>query len=245
MKSDCRHTSFIIHYRRDSIDRENNLLRILRFLHEKVDFHKLILINDDKEVSKELKDVKLTYPNISLLFIKNGGEFQKSLSFNEASKFCDSEIIAFYDVDVLIDPKFLEKSQNLICSGVYDHVYPFNGSFINISKERFNEFLDTYDFQFLITQKNSNGFELSSPSSPGGCNLISKQAFNKIGGYDERFIGWGFEDTDFYERSSRNNKVTYLDNEDAICWHLDHSSAIRVENSHYHNNLNIFIANNR
>jgi predicted glycosyltransferase involved in capsule biosynthesis len=243
MKADCKKTSFVIHYRRDSSDREFNLRTIVKFLYDKVDFHKLIIINDGISLSPELKDIKKTYNDISILFMENDDEFRKALGFNEASKFCDSEVIAFYDVDVLIDPKFLEETQKLICEGIYDHVYPFNGTFINVLKENFESFIDDCNFHFLL--ENINRFELASQNSPGGCNLISKKAFDKIGGYDTRFIGWGFEDTDFYERSCRINKVSYLDGMDSICWHLDHSSAIRVENPHYNDNLKLFIKNNR
>jgi len=153
------------------------------------------------------------------------------------------DVLCFYDVDILIDPKFLKIAQDKILSGEADHVYPFNGTFVNVQKPLFPAFLEHFNFE--IPNNSQEHTEFASAESPGGCNLISKEAFMKIKGYDNGFIGWGFEDTDYFERSSRVNRVEYLKDARAICWHLDHESAIRTENPHYNNNLQIFIKNNR
>ena len=58
--------------------------------------------------------------------------------------------------------------------------------------------------------------------SVGGCFLISKKAFEKIGGYNPNFLGWGSDDTSIFNRSSIQNVVSRVANETAICWHLNH-----------------------
>lgn len=240
MKTDLSNTSIIIHYRKDSEDRGFNLKTIFRFLSDNVEYGELIVINDSCEIDPEM--YSLSGENIKSLFFKNDGHFKKSYGFNSAASVAKCDILCFYDVDILIEPKYLKMAQDKILNSECDHVYPFNGTFINLKKENFDKFLG--DFNFTVVKGLSSN-ELASTTSPGGCNLISKGAFLKIGGYDEGFVGWGFEDTDFFERSKRINRVEYLDDCDAVCWHLDHDNAIRVENPHYNNNLNKFIKNNR
>jgi predicted glycosyltransferase involved in capsule biosynthesis len=240
MKTDLSKTSIIIHYRKDSEDRAFNLKTIVRFLSNNVNYGELIIINDSSEIDPEMHS--FSDKNGKYLFFKNDGHFKKAYGFNEAASIAKCDILCFYDVDILIEPKYIKMSQDAIIKGEFDHIYPFNGTFINIKKENFNEFLDDFNFSIM---KGLTSNELASSTSPGGCNLISRQAFSKIGGYDQDFVGWGFEDTDFFERSKKINRVKYLDDVDAICWHLEHDNAIRVENPHYNNNLNKFIKNNR
>lgn len=42
---------------------------------------------------------------------------------------------------------------------------------------------------------------------PGGCCLYSQDLFNRLGGFDEAYEGWGSEDEDLYERASAASNV--------------------------------------
>ena len=242
--TDLSNTSIIIHYRKDSDDREFNLNTITKFLSENVNFKQLIIVNDDKSIDSGMFKFK-NLDKICPVFIQNEDHFKKALAFNTARKmYATGDVLCFYDVDVLIEPQYLKIAQDKILRGDADHVYPFNGYFYNIKKSCFDQILDPLDFR-KIDNLESEYVEFASDRSPGGCCLISTEAFDKIGGYDTNFIGWGFEDTDFFERSEEINRVEYLEEYDSICWHLEHSSAIRTENPHYENNLKTFIKNNR
>jgi len=216
-----------------------------------MDYKELIIINDDTKIDSEMLKFK-NFPNINLLFFENRDEFKKAECFNQGALKATGKILCFYDADVLIEGKYLEQSQNEILNGRYDHIYPFTGYFINIKKLMFDKIFPDYNFNIL--KESLGGYDLTwnndlmepaSDRSPGGCNLISKESFLKIGGYDSRFIGWGFEDTDFQFRSKRVNKVKYLNDRDSICWHLQHDNPIRLENPYYDNNIQIFNRNNR
>lgn len=37
-----------------------------------------------------------------------------------------------------------------------------------------------------------------SPNSVGGCVVVTYDTWRDVGGWDERFVGWGFEDTAFW-----------------------------------------------
>lgn len=243
MKTDLSNTSIIIHYRKDSEDRAFNLKTIYRFLEENVQFKELIIINDNDKIDPEMEFFKQKRTDLIPLWFHNDDQFRKTYAFNVGCAHATGNVLCFYDVDVLIEPKYLKLAQDKILSGEFDHVYPFTGRFMNVKKELFPTFLPEFDFSVV---KNSPEYtEVASNESPGGCNLISKEAFIKMKGYDNDFIGWGFEDTDFYERSKRSNRVQYLDDPDAVCWHLNHDNSIRMENPHYQKNLQKFITNNR
>lgn len=244
--------TIILHYRRDCDDREHNLRTILRFIDTKLTpiFDvRVNIVNDNVEFDDEVGKLKFKYNNtVRAVFMKNEDEFKKSKSFNVAAshEYFDThgEILIFWDVDVLIDPKFIQEGVELILSRKVDHVYPFTGEFINVGKNCFAEFMvnEDYNFNWLLQakQEKNENLELASPSSPGGCNIISREAFKRCKGYYEGFVGWGFEDTDFLNRSSTVNRVCYLSNPNAICWHLEHEGSKRLENPHYRSNLNLY-----
>lgn len=247
-----KHTSFIIHFRRDCEDRIFNLEHILRYLNI-VQPYEIILINDDSHVDPVMKWVKATYPNIKLLFCENQDEFRKAYCFNYAVTVATGEVLCFYDVDILLSSEQLLESETLILNGTFDNVYPFNGIFIDVKKNFFPEILESFDFKKLKEEVSdrSLGFfngnvHVISDFSPGGCNLISRKAFDRMGGYDSNFIGWGFEDTDYRERSKKINNQTYLNGEDDFIFHLEHSSHCDQDRSrqpHYINNMKIFQKN--
>lgn len=245
MKYNLTDTSIIIHFRRDFIDRLNNLETIVKFLCKNFNYKEIIIINDDSVLDEGMLQFKNSKDNIIGLFYENNGAFRKADAFNAAAKIATGKILCFYDVDILIEPIFLEEAQTLILNDHYDHVYPHNGEFITVKKEVFDKILPTYDFNYMFDNQKTENFEWAAGNSPGGCNMISMEAFNKISGYDSRFLGWGFEDSDYKNRSVRKNRVKYMESDRAICWHLQHDNAIKAENPHYNHNYRIYIENNK
>jgi len=237
--------SFILHYRKDSEDREQNLKRVLKYLRDNF-IAEIVVISDERcsHTAPDLKWVK-KYADQILICI-NDDEFRKAYCYNQAADKVKGDILCFWDVDVIVDPKFVWESYLKLDRGECDHIYPFNGTFIDVNKEMFSELLDQkFDLLNELYRQKHEWLEFASGESPGGCNMITYEAFEKIGGYDERFIGWGFEDTDFMQRSKRVNSVSRIMDDDAICWHMHHDQAIRTENPRYMRNLQIYNENVR
>lgn len=238
--------SVILHYRKDSEDREFNLKTLLKFFSEQFELSDISVVNDDSKIDPTIIQLGTKYPNINFLFYENSGVYQRTQCFNIlASSVAKGSILAFWDIDVFIDPKFVKQSYNLILESKFDHVYPFNGYFIDIQKDLF-ELIEERNFDELnkLHRDRHPSLHIASDVSQGGCNLISKEAYNKIGGYDPQFIGWGFEDVDIFRRSSKVNKVKTISDPEAICWHLHHEQAIRLENPYHQHNLQLFNRNN-
>lgn len=55
-----------------------------------------------------------------------------------------------------------------------------------------------------------------------GCNIgIDTAVFRKLGGFDERYVGWGFEDLDLAARVYEQHYCMVFDR-DIITYHIDH-----------------------
>jgi len=205
----------------------------------------LFVVNDDAEIDTEFENIAKDYPNVKLVFFKNDGIYQRTLCFNKIANISTKEVLCFYDTDTVVRPKYLSASQHVIINGLLDHVYPYNGIFVDVKKKSRSD-LANFDFDkmesLLVSRElgyDSDDLNVIHNDSVGGIILISKEAFFKIGGYNSEFVGWGFEDVDFNKRSKISNKVSRIENEDAICWHLQHDNTIRTENPLYSNNIKI------
>jgi GT2 family glycosyltransferase len=70
-----------------------------------------------------------------------------------------------------------------------------------------------YDVYYSLSKRGTENFRLGLDVVPdavhvfpsvetpepavGGAVVVSRAAFEEVGGYDERFVGWGWEDTSF------------------------------------------------
>ncbi|MFK4998906.1 galactosyltransferase-related protein [Bacillus sp. N9] len=54
----------------------------------------------------------------------------------------------------------------------------------------------------------------------GGINVVPRKHFETVGGFDERFVGWGGEDDAF--AASLNTLCGYVKRLDATIYHLWH-----------------------
>ena len=246
MKIDLSETSVIIHFRKDSEDRLFNLKTILTYFDTFFNVGELIVINDDACVDPCIVNLKKEFPNFIYKFFRNDGIYKRCLCFNKMAKIAKCPIVMFYDTDVLVKPEFLKISEDLILTGRVDHIYPYNGLFVNIWKPAFEHFLPNFNFKYLenclkdrTLGYNNEFVEVIHDKSVGGLLMFSNEKFEKIGGYNENFLGWGGEDVDICNRSYKVNRVLKIPDIDAICWHLHHNNTVRTENPHYKDNLKI------
>ena len=87
MKYDFKDLAFIIHFRVDVPERLRNLQIVLDYYYDKCKNLEFIIVNDDAQPEKILKEIHKKYENIKILFYKNKSYHNKSLSFNSAFKF--------------------------------------------------------------------------------------------------------------------------------------------------------------
>lgn len=67
----------------------------------------------------------------------------------------------------------------------------------------------------------------------GCCQCLETKFMVDLGGYDERYVGWGYEDTDFICRARRRGKTPWYIHEMSSMVHLPHSRAANYYSNYF------------
>ena len=124
--------------------------------------------------------------------------FNRSKARNNAFEISTNNIICIIDADTIIPPESVFDGIN-ICTKNSTWVIPYYNYF-NLTREYSQRFMmsdslpleDELEFDFKIL-------------SWAGALILDREMYHKVGGYDERFEGWGWEDVAF--RVALDNKI--------------------------------------
>lgn len=170
--------------------------------------------------------------------------FRKSLILNKAIKLSTSDYIIEIDGDILLHPEFIRdhikhaEPQRFVQGArvMVDHetsMKVLNGTlscfgfFTRGIKNRING-IRLPLFSFLIK---ANGNDSKNVKA---CNIAFwKKDFISINGYNNNFVGWGWEDYEFAARLINSGVKKKRLKLSAICFHLHHKSNAR---DHYKQN---------
>lgn len=162
------------------------------------------------------------------IFDKSIGSFPKSRLINLGVKACpDDSTIILHDADVLIPNNYLNQVATLVANGYESghlirdcyflkQAYSPAATSYDIAAARFSH--RTYaDMHVRIFKKAPYRFY---QGISGLSVFFTKKAFCRVGGMDELYTGWGYEDVDIYERLSNYSK--FSDNRVITAFHLYH-----------------------
>jgi hypothetical protein len=219
MKRDLSDTTFTIPVRIDHPDRLRNLTIVVNYL--KHHFRTNIIIGEsDKE--PKLKNI---FPNCGYIFYEDESElFHRTKILNDLARASTTPVIANYDADILADPTKIEEAVNLIRMREADMVYPYGGNFRNVIGDNITK----VKAHLSISMLNESNTQDIHPSSFGGAILWNKYSFIENGMENERFISWGLEDNERFERAKKLGLKVFRVS--GILYHLDHW---RGNNSHW------------
>lgn len=201
--------------------------------HDSVEVVLTELCNDDERTKAIIDDFKDKI-NIKYFPIQYTGNFWKSKALNHSARFADGDIITMVDVDALVPPVFFTATERFFSTYKgkcrQGHRVRFlnekgSGWFVN------NPNFTTQDFNRICVQQANNHklakerYTISNLQKheftpnrmrgiPGdfrttqilGNSHFSMQKYHymQLGGFDERFIGYGCEDLDFNVRALRH-----------------------------------------
>lgn len=194
-------------------DRTRNLLQVIKHIKSNIDIP-IFVLEQDKEPDYDLVQ-QLLGKHIMYQFLYNPGLFNRSWGYNCAAKLVRCNKLILADNDVIIDIENLKIGLNLLSN--FDIIKPFKKLYDLTDEETTHYFND--------------GVLPSSFGKPranltaGTLLMITRAAFLKVGGYDERFEGWGGEDDEMtiHLWNFINNKdLTYYMFGDKLI-HLYHS----------------------
>jgi len=157
----------------------------------------------------------IPYPDMS---------YSRSLAFNEGAKQASADCLIFHDNDMLIPNCYAQKALNIINQG-YEFINLKRFIFY-LSKSSSKSYLENIsninDIEFDAIVQNLEG---------GGSFSASKEAYFEIGGFDERFVGWGGEDNEFWERAQTRKLWPYTFLPIIHLWHHAQPEKRAVQNS--------------
>ncbi len=229
--------SYILTYREGGDpSRRDNLLAVLAWLAQYPMFVPIIVEQDDvPRLSKPFPN-----PNCIHIFAYNPGPFNKSWGFNVGFRVSSSPWIAFADADVILGSALAAATDYL--RGDYQVVKPYR-RLVDLDPHE-SQRVAAGEFDWLPPRDGGGARNREDTGEyivfAGGVFLIARAAFIHIGGWDERFRGWGGEDDAMsYKLERARMPAIELDQRPALHLHHPRSPQAMSAQPHYADNLAI------
>jgi len=200
-----------------------------------------IIVVDDGSTDETVARLLPFKEKVNLKIVQTGRKdptFRAALARNLGADQARGEILVFIDSDIVADPFLLEehlkshqKEKNISVIGYRFHLKRvFHHLLRNLIRKKAFDRLWQLPLRIDVREtgyKYSQAKELNQHPAPWRfyhSNNISltRELFQRLGGFDDSFRGWGDEDLELGYRLWKNG-VKFVLNRDAIGIHLDHS----------------------
>lgn len=223
-KFDLRDVTFMIPCRIESPDRRRNLRILVSYLRKHL--HTNILICEDNPERRDVPGImtELGFAEADYGYIHLDGNdspfTHKAKQINVMAEAARTPILVVQDTDVVVEPTQYVFAQHAVRGGAA-LACPFNGLFFDIAAAYIAGVeqhlavgqIDLFDPRNDMLYKNSYG----------GSVFFGRDVFARLGGFNENFISWGWEDFEIYRRLEK------LDERVERMWgpllHLSHARA--------------------
>lgn len=204
---------YIFHFRKEDKDEALERFKISLSSVDCRSFN-VCVINCSEYCIKSFFDDKVKYIHV----LKDYGVnlYNRSFMINECVKqLVTTEYFNISDIDIIYPNTFTKTIKSILkendkpCRIVYYNNNMGVGDF------------KTYE-ECKSAYPNCKDHLRSLRGPAGGLGIVHTESFHKVGGFEERYIGYGPEDQDFNLRISRINKHIVLDDERINTYHLWH-----------------------
>jgi predicted glycosyltransferase involved in capsule biosynthesis len=131
-------------------------------------------------------------PHVELCIgIDNSEYFNRSKAINNAAKIATGDIFMTVDSDVIFNPNLIDNIINNIDN--YPWIIPFTNGF-RLNKGATVRILEEDPTADICSGIISSDVESNCVIEGAFLNVMKRECFEKVGGMDERFRGWGCED---------------------------------------------------
>ena len=139
--------------------------------------------------------------------------FSRSQAINDAATKATRDVFVIVDSDIFCDPKIVEESIKLLDQ--HPWIIPFNTTHM-LSEKSTNEIYST-EPKFPLQMNLESTIK---GACHGRMNIVPRKYFERVGGFDGRFCGWGGEDDAFaYSMDTLCGQHKRLDYENFHLWH--------------------------
>ena len=178
-------------------------------------------------IEKIRKRKKKRIKHIILEDSSGSGLLNKCKLCNHAAKIAKGMFLLFNDSDIYFDYKMLVTKMDIL----KPIIKPFK-FFVKLNKEQSKEFVDPKKRTARIDPNNN----ITIKELGAGSIIIRKDTFESVRGYNESFVGWGFEDREFALRISKLFNVYEIF--ESIGVHLYHTHFTNLD--YLNNNSKLF-----
>lgn len=177
------------------------------------------------------KRYELLLPNAEICVgYSNTNPFCKSSAVNKAAELATRDIFVIADIDIVCNLSQIAKS--ILALSKFPWIIPY-------SRINYLSLEETFKLHKMNPNIDINSIEFTNYSTPksisGAINIVPRKYFEKVGGFDERFKGWGCEDDAF--QMSLNSLYGPCGKINNTLWHMYHPPANR---DNYTNNWALF-----
>lgn len=208
--------TLIVPCKLESQDRTENLAAFLSYA-KQISNRPITVVECDTRPKAYplLKDL----PHVRYMFVatESPGFWSRSLPINQGAMWATTDLVAPWDLDVIIDPQQVEETARAILERRADWGVPFT-KLHAVAHEVYREVKNgTFTFdgrgpKYLHTIVGGDHF--------GAANIFKREVFRHVRGMSERHIGWGSEDA---EIGARMQTLGYtLFRHPGPAWHIDH-----------------------
>lgn len=159
-------------------------------------------------------------PNVEVVWGSDDSEpFNRSRARNRAVSEATGDLLLFADADTVFHPFQIFEATQVIENGA-SWVIPYGlGRYYNLSENASNRIWKTDPAANVPEPTDPDDWEFKLDSS-AGLLVVPRAAYEAVGGYDEHFIGWGYEDDAF--RAALDHRVGPHHRISSYCLHLWH-----------------------
>ena len=243
---DLTKTTFIIPLRIETDDRMRNIITTLIYLTRNFDT-KIIVKEVDKESVYEREVLPLLEQalepdmlNCITHIFEESDEFtfHRTKILNDMLWMVDTPVVANYDSDIILPLESYINATNMIAKG-WVHpdaeggqpvkiIYPYGfGDYqfqCHVGDNEVTNFINSgFNFEYF------NGHTRQWDAKYGFCQFFDTEEYKKLGGENENFIAYGYEDD---ERHFRFNLLSSVGRIHEYVYHLEHG---RTKNSWFNN----------
>jgi predicted glycosyltransferase involved in capsule biosynthesis len=143
------------------------------------------------------KYYRTTMPGIELCIgVSTEKAFSRSQGMNKAARQATRDIFVIADGDIFYDPTILIDAAKLLKQHAW--VIPFHHQkIINLSESSTKRILKSTPSWPVKAEIKDYTVEKRDMNFAGKINVIHRKTYEKVGGFDERFVGYGWEDNAF------------------------------------------------
>jgi hypothetical protein len=151
-------------------------------------------------------------------------KWRKCFAFNRGAMVARGNYLVCHDNDIVVPANYLEILTDLLERRGFDAVWPQRFLFY-LCQSATNQLLHRLDSAVLRDWPS----EVIKQNWTGGTLAIRKDAYFKVGGFDEEFTGWTGEDREFYDRCKTLNTWYFGYVPFLHLWHSPQSGRTTVE----------------